>query len=253
MQYSKKEPPKILYRYTTLNNLALILKNRSIKLCSLNKLDDIVESMTKDQGKFGHDIFVSCWTSLLEESIPFWKMYTQNMVGVRIELPTPFLKTKKTIQGTQHDISKPYMPFHKTPGDIFTISILSSDLIEIECINDDDKLKPIILKNETANSKYFEYQDMGRYKRSHWKFLSEWRFRVIILDPIIFSNGESISKKRLKDENFFLEIDEKAFSKMKIMLGPKTNDEDLEIVKALIKTYNPSAKIQISKLKGEIK
>ena len=187
--------PKILYRYTTLNNLALMLKNRSIRLSSLNKIDDIVESMTKDQGKFGHDIFVSCWTSLLEESIPFWKMYTQNMVGVRIELPTPFLKTKKTIQGTQHDISKPYMPFHKTPGDIFTISILSSDLIEIECINDDDKLKPIILKNETANSKYFEYQDMGRYKRSHWKFLSEWRFRVIILDPIIFSNGESISKK----------------------------------------------------------
>jgi len=40
---------------------------------------------------------------------------------------------------------------------------------------------------------------------------------------------------------------------MKIMLGPKTNDGDLEIVKALIKTYNPLAKIQISKLKGEIK
>ena len=249
--------PKILYRYTTLANLALILKNRSIRLRSLNELDDIVESMTKDLGKYGHDIFVSCWTSLLEESLPFWKMYTQNMVGVRIGIPTPFLKTESrniiSFKGTQRDISKPYIPFHKIPGDISDISVLSSEFIKIEYTDVEDKLKPSIQKIKTENTKSYEYLDMGRYKRSHWEFQSEWRFRVIIPDPIIYPDGKSTSKKKLEGGKFFLEIDEKAFSKMEIMLGPKNGDGDLEIVQALKKAYNPAAKIQISKLKGEIK
>ena len=40
---------------------------------------------------------------------------------------------------------------------------------------------------------------------------------------------------------------------MKIMLGPKTNDADKLIVKALIDKYQPRIQMQESSLKGKIR
>lgn len=82
-----------LYHYTSIETLALILKNKTICFNNLLNVDDLEEVNTQDMGNFGKYINVSCWTEDREESIPLWNLYTPNMKGVRIGLSKfPFKK-----------------------------------------------------------------------------------------------------------------------------------------------------------------
>ena len=82
-----------LYHYTSIENLLLILKTKSICFSSLENVDDMEEMETEDLKNFGRFYYVSCWNKSSKESIPLWTMYSQDMKGVRIELPIfPFEK-----------------------------------------------------------------------------------------------------------------------------------------------------------------
>ena len=82
-----------LYHYTSIENLSLILKNKTIRLNSLDKMDDLQEQRSAEIKNFGMFTFVSCWTSDEEESIPMWNMYTPLTSGVRIKMrPRPFVQ-----------------------------------------------------------------------------------------------------------------------------------------------------------------
>ena len=89
-----------LYHYTSIENLALILKNKTIRFNRLDRVDDIEESSiyekTVPMGKY---TFVSCWTDNEEESIPLWKMYTPQMKGVRIAMDYDMFLMKKINEG----------------------------------------------------------------------------------------------------------------------------------------------------------
>lgn len=92
MKSEYKNPP-YLYHYSSIETLALILKNKTIRFNRLDLVDDPEECETKDFGKIGRFFFVSCWMSDEEESIPMWKMYSNDLKGVRVKLPTfPFKK-----------------------------------------------------------------------------------------------------------------------------------------------------------------
>ena len=82
-----------LYHYTSIDILALILQNHTIRLNPLNKMDDLQEQKTADVENLGKFVFVSSWTSDDAESIPMWKMYTNPLSGVRIKLhKNPFVR-----------------------------------------------------------------------------------------------------------------------------------------------------------------
>lgn len=267
----------MLYRYTSINNLALLLKTKNIRLASLNDLDDISESRTRDMGEDfgGKYAFVSCWTDIEEENLPFWNMYTPNMAGVRIGLPAPYLKTyseQPLIQGTglQHTGGIHYVPFSKRHGgDYF---VIHDGLAKIEYTNDENKLNRKIYTKEAEDRHKFALGELGKYKKTLWSFQSEWRFKVIAIPSspppktledykkeevymamIQSALGNLYQKKDLSIKEFCLEIDDDAFSKMELLLGPKHQNGDLEIVQALTKIYNPTAKIAISKLSGDIR
>lgn len=266
----------MLYRYTNLNNLALILKTKKIRLASLNELDDISESKTRDMGENfgGKYVFVSCWTDISEESLPFWNMYTPNMAGIRIGLPSPYLKTypeQPVLQekGLRFGGGQSYLPLSKRHGhDYF---VLNDDLIQIEYTDDENKINRRVYTKEAEDKHKIMLGELGKYKKIDWSFQSEWRFRVIIMPsssppqkvedyqkeevylPMIEAAKQVILKKDLSIKEFYLEIDDYAFSKMELLLGPKHQNGDLEIVKALTATYNPTAKIGISKLSGDIR
>ncbi len=84
--------PEYLYHYTSINTLALILRNKKIRFNRLDRVDDLLEADTSDLGDLGRLFFVSCWSSSDEENIPLWSMYTPNMAGVRIKLPVKMFK-----------------------------------------------------------------------------------------------------------------------------------------------------------------
>lgn len=271
-----EKQPMMLYRYTNLNNLALLLKTKKIRLASLNDLDDISESRTKDMGEDfgGKYVFVSSWTDIKEENLPFWNMYTPDMAGVRIGIPHPYLKTYNEQpvsqeKGLKYGGGESYIPLSQRHGQDYYV--LDAKLIKIEYTNDEEKLNRTIYTKQAEDKHSFALGELGKYKKMHWAFQSEWRFRVIIIpsspppenindyqkeevySPMVEAAKQIAFKKNLSIKDFHLEIDESAFSKMEILLGPKHKDGDLEIVKALVKTYNPCAKIEISQLSGDIR
>ena len=79
--------PKLLYQYTTVQALAMILSTKKLKLNSLKNVDDKVEGKSKDIGNLKKYFFASCWTTEERESIPMWNMYGNGMEGIRIGLP----------------------------------------------------------------------------------------------------------------------------------------------------------------------
>ena len=75
-----------IYHYTSIETLALILKNRTIRFSKLTKVDDPEEYSFFDTVNPAHYVFVSCWTRNEAESIPQWVMYGNKKHGVRIAL-----------------------------------------------------------------------------------------------------------------------------------------------------------------------
>lgn len=59
-----------IYHYTSLESLALILQNKTIRFNRLDKVDDLEEGNVESLGiKFCKYIFVSCWTEDENENI----------------------------------------------------------------------------------------------------------------------------------------------------------------------------------------
>lgn len=86
---------KYLYHYTNIETLALILKNRTIRFNSLDKMDDLQEQQTADINNIGQFCYISSWTDDSAESIPMWNMYASLNQGVRIKLRKNPFKTYK--------------------------------------------------------------------------------------------------------------------------------------------------------------
>ena len=85
---------EFIYHYTSIETLALILKNKNIRFNSIKNVDDINETEFSDENglNFSHHTLISCWTDNEDENLAFWNMYTPNMQGVRIKLPRSIFK-----------------------------------------------------------------------------------------------------------------------------------------------------------------
>lgn len=60
-----------IYHYTSLETLALILKNRTLLFNNVKNMNDPEEVVTEDFKNSLQDYaFISCWTQNPEESIP---------------------------------------------------------------------------------------------------------------------------------------------------------------------------------------
>lgn len=96
------EHTEFLYHYTSIHNLALILKNKTFRFCNLLNVDDPDEAYTSDLGSAGKYALVSCWTATNEDVLPMWSMYTTNMSGVRIKMKKNPFKVYQYEPGELH-------------------------------------------------------------------------------------------------------------------------------------------------------
>jgi hypothetical protein len=273
---------RLLYHYTSIETLALILRNQSICFNNLLFVDDLDEAETEDMGKFGKYVNVSCWTEDSEESIPLWNLYTPNMKGVRIGLPKFPFKKYHFRRGTYHlsndvetyiDLEWVYNSNH---GSITPNLPL---LHKIEYTDDRDKLFPKVRECSDLDSlnafietgkiikgdvrATYSFENLGRYKRNNWSFQKEWRY-IITCSPTPIKEQEicpTIDKhreffRRIEDKDYpapyeriFLTIDEKYFGCLEILTGPKISTGEKIIVEALVNRYCPKATVKESKLK----
>lgn len=269
-----------LYHYTSLESLALILKNRTIRLNPLDKMDDIQEQKTADIENIGKFVFISSWTDDVVESIPMWKMYTDPRCGVRIKLrKNPFLKhgtrgsdfekvlgatledekSRTTVMDTFLDLTAMLEGGYVSPqgwsGDILT---------KIEYTNDLDKLEPSVGSCENGKNR-IDLGLLGKYKNTHWRFQNEWRYIMDFVPMNFSSNPQQIARYFSQTvlqmstgiaeppfRYYDLDIDPKYFEEMEITCSPQMSAGNRTILETLVERYNPNATILESELLGKI-
>ena len=264
-----------IFHYTSIENLLLILKTKSICFSSLENVDDMEEKETGDLKNFGRFYYVSCWNKSRKESIPLWTMYSQDMQGVRIELPKfPF--KRYSYKGGEYyfkDDTIEYIDMEKMYNDTKMVMLDEGiKLFDIEYTDNEKLLYPTIKNIQSKNLLKYDFSKLGKYKRSNWSFQEECRYGVLMVPWNIqyLKKVKEINKlddseiktivseliSLLENPNtitpckrFYLEIDEKILKKMRILLGPKVTAAQEEIVKLIVKEYCPDIKVSRSKLK----
>ena len=229
----------MLYHYTSLEALALILKSKTIKFNRMDLMDDPDESAFKygdSEMWFNSSSFVSCWTRDKEENIALWKMYS-NLRGVRIGLSQQMfitfgegLKEYFFEKGRYEDEELVIVPYynHTWPTPI------KYDLI------DDEHAKNVY--KEIAKSRggivTVEHKEIGIHKKKYWEFQKEERFIIVGLS--IIEHGEGVVKVgngKVTREAFFIPLKDEALLNMEILLGPLSSEGDRIIVESLIQKF----------------
>lgn len=247
--------PDFLYHYTTINTLGFILNNANMRFNSLAQMDDLNEVVVRNRN-FGKYCFVSCWTAEEKESIPMWKMYSDDLNGIRIKLPLfPF----KTYNSKEYII--PVKEQYQN-GYYFSSPLKSCFLrpIEYKSIEQVEEIKNGHIGMKNYQMFGYEEFENGYYKNDFWNFQKEWRYQLFAVP----TKGKIPFGEEEKDEAYietlpdlpfkdkYLMLDENKLSQMEITMGPKTNEIDELLVNMLVENYNPTAKVIQSALKNRI-
>ena len=275
-----------LYHYTTISNLALILKNRTLRLNPLNQMDDLQETKNKDIQNFGQFVYVSSWTDKEEEIIPMWKMYTTPQLGVRIGLPkNPFQivdnetkgfrdPTEKEIRASQNKDTKGIFPIIQMEDMlqnqcIISNSGLSQQLAQIKYSPDMSELEPQILSLDgNSGDLKILLSKLGNIKNEYWSFQQEWRYIVRVLplsivrslqnyaaEMICFTQSIITGQAKQPFPYIDLHLSFQALEQMQIILAPNMPEGNQILVESLVEKYNPKMQNNIfpSQLIGLIK
>ena len=278
-----------IYHYTTIDTLALILKNKTIRFNRLdNGLDDLEEGGVTSCGvQLGNYGFVSCWTENEEESLPLWKMYTDNGVGVRIALEQDMFRDYVysgivKIGDINFNAEASGWTRTKTPiEDMFNphymvFTLLSSEVNQcsfyrkIEYVEDvGSMLKDCVTIEKVSdrlNRINIRFQDIGKYKHNRWAFEQESRFFLFIIPGYNIKMNANINvefnqwlynvwTKNIKNEitNYYMHLKENIFDDMEITLSPNFPISKRIMVEALRDKYAPKALINNSLLESAVK
>lgn len=274
------EEIEYLYHYTSIESLALILKNRTIRLNPLDKMDDLQEQKTADVENLGKFVFVSSWTEDAKESIPMWKMYTTPTSGVRIKLrKNPFVWHGTYAKDVANKLGVP-LTLDSDPNaklrtfldlsELFDKGYLSpqafgGDILKaVEYTDEISKLEPTVSKIQDGRVEIC-ISSLGGVKNTHWDFQKEWRYIMFFMSmnykvgPEAMSALFSVSVTKMVQGKepppfryYDLEIDSKYFDEMEIVCSPQITSGNRVILEALIEKYNPKARIIESELLGKI-
>ena len=259
-----------IYHYTSLESLALILQNKTIRFNRLDKVDDLEEGNVESLGiKFCKYIFVSCWTEDENENIPLWKMYGGDWGGVRTSMekqmfreysiPRKFIHPKLEIEGCfQYKI--PLEDFQNPEFSIYPVSEYDHLFYRNIEYKEDIFLHTKDAIQDNDNELSINIEAFGTYKNKRWKFQNESRFVLYILpyNLLVKSNysveNVTIAKKALMEGkelsfNYYdMQLKEEAINSMEITLSPSITEAQRIIVEALKDKYAPQAKILDSTL-----
>lgn len=268
----------MLYHYTTIDTLALILKNKTIRFNRLDKVDDVEEDAFSNGVHLGQYIFVSCWTKESEESIPLWKMYGGND-GVRIGLDEDMFQTYvihdlKLDNGLhsegallsiipQKDFeAKDYMIMPIVKGNMRSIFYREVEYVDDVKSKVKDAFKTTTKDNNLGDIK-IDFCNLGRYKNRRWSFQEECRFVISALpfNPL-YCDANTISStfaqcylqnRQLPFSYYDLPLKDEVIDKIDVTMGPNVSDGQKVIVDALCRQYTKNGKVKDSCLSGLLK
>lgn len=261
----------MIYQYTNLNALALILKNRTIRFNRLDRVDDIEEGEIAPSGiNFCKYVFVSCWTENAEENIPLWKMYGGDSGGIRIGLDKEMFK-KYIISRIDLGETKGYGAFPSlippkdwvNPNYSFYPLDNASFYRQIQYVDDVAEVTKDAVKFFNVTDKGGEFllslNAFGTYKHKRWAFQNESRFVLYAFPFNLIKDGQKadfptklvqslVEGRPLPFYHYDLSLNDEAFSNMEIRLSPSITDSQRIIIQSLVDKYAPNARIVDSSL-----
>lgn len=264
--------PASLYHYTSIDVLALILSNRTIRLRRLDLMDDPHEAESADFGRAGKYIMVSCWTDATDEELLTWSLYT-GVQGIRIRLPAnPFDEPfRLTNENTPPFLQVENQMSCINPAEIVTerhlIVPTMPRLLEVQYTDEKEKLHPkIFYQNERGVA--VALSELGKHKRTLWSFQREWRYVLEVfpmtselyrhyesrnIDAIVSLALDAMRKGQEPDIHFIdIPIKQTSLEQLEVTLGPKMSKGHRILVESLIQKYAPSATIRESSFHGNI-
>ena len=267
----------MIYQYTTLEALAQILKNQTIRFSRLDQVDDLEEGMIESQSiKLSKFLFVSCWTEAREESIPLWKLYSGNNGGVRIGLEKDMfpdyyindivLDGKKVFKSgvskvpREEILEKDYWippifvsnssPFYRKVRYVDDVASALSDVVKRH-----DTIKDVNLAIDTSV--------LGVIKHKRWEFEEESRFTLLIFpgNPYKYPKGpmvEIFGSNLLNDKgvaftHYDLHLNPAILDSIEITMSPSSLPGQRIIVESLCEKYARNAIIRDSGLRDLVK
>lgn len=275
-----------LYHYTSIDSLALILKNKTIRFTRLDLLDDLEENIKSSGVNIGNYSFASCWTYDKEESIPLWKMYTDNGLGVRISLESDMFKNYENpeslmISGIRFSTKNSPLSITKTPlkdfiNPDFIVLPITPDEINTHLFKQVEYVDNVLeathncvtIARGTDNySRIFIHHPLiGRYKNKRWAFQKEVRFIILIFPGKKFTNSESFPRefdqwlfdvwsKNIPNTitHYDMYLKDDIFNTMEITLSPSIPASQQIIVDALVSKYAPKVSITTSILNSSVR
>jgi hypothetical protein len=267
--------------FTSIEKLKLILKNKTIRFTRLDLVDDISETKILELESVSRLVYVSCWTedtNDTNDNIALWSMYANNMHGVKIILPYfPFIiilnKQKYYIDDVQFNkdyelkgyekikkgdfLLKPYIFFLKD-------SEYSTFFSKIRYDDNFSNEKEEIIHEFERDADVFAYYSLsaGRRKHKDWEFINEYRYFLLYDEQNIRDNiNENIVSNILRnkldalvtDVYIDIPIHEEALKRMKVIIGPKCNESEVDFIHYIIDKYNKGITIEESKWKNLIR
>jgi hypothetical protein len=263
----------MIYHYTNIETLSLILHHKKIRLNRLDQLDDVSESSEYKTLDFSKYLFVSCWTEDPEENVALWHMYSKGMKGVRIGLTNPPFKMKLVNNSSIAQINirgEKLLPFTIDEcfnSDFFIPPLFSENdqfYKKVEYLNYEElqqRFERMVTKSIKQNkfSISAEVKDLAKIKHKRWSFQDESRFVLLILPPIKDLKDINASLNQIYYETplsisyYDMDLDPIIMQEMEVIIGPNCSDGDKIIVESLLNTYSVKNKAIESKLTGQIR
>lgn len=243
-----------LYHYTSIQTLALILKNKNIRFTRLDMVDDPDEySLIKDNINPSQYVYVSCWTKNVYENMPQWYMYGNDKHGVRIEVDSNLFET----------VGNQFCPSYFDKKLAFKRGYIVMPILKRGLLLDIDYIEDITLLRDEIFVKTDEiagvnFNKVAVCKSKNWQFQNECRFVLNVFPCIRSYFGGYLGFKDCFENHYIpsmkyidVPILEGAYRSIKIMLGPDVNEAEETIVRSLMQTYLQRADFTKSSYSGK--
>ena len=278
MYYCDAIKEGFFYHYTSLSTLALIFKNKTLRLYPLSGMDDVQEQFAGDSKEYGRFVYVSSWTKSEKENLSMWKMYCGKEEGVRIGMAANPFKVLNPFRESYVELEDHPLSKEKIEGDLMPFcSVFEYDddhcivrnpmygcqLFEVEYSDDDAKLFPSIIDKDNKGI-VLDGAKMGLVKNTYWEFQQEVRYKIVIGDNQLEQQIRNGNKETGTDELLYdkaerlpafidLHLSDKALSELEVTLAPDFSESNRILLDALVDKYNPLTKIKESILKDLVR
>ncbi len=261
------EQSNLLHHYTSIETLALILKNGQIRFNRLDKVNDLMEAEKHGDFYLSKLIYVSCWTYSNKESIPLWNIYSK-MKGVKITLPTdPF--SYQFLAPTNADPAK----LEKEPKSFFSPQEFVTEnyfidpsifyqkerfIRKIEYMSDEKfhhrRNTMVNLSRKDYAKSMAAFSELAGYKTERWHFEQEIRYIIGIIPTQWVKNIDNLDTQLDHDKHYFdIPLDHNKLDNIIVTLGPHASEGAEIIVEDLLKKYTKNGQWHDSDLKYKIR